>query len=216
MLLGLGGMSRRHLARSTSRNLQGNLCDVSVGRLLEICAYHRVTGILRIQSWGLSGAIALEDGSAGEACFQSLRGDRALGELVSLRDGMFELRSQVPISLDAPIGAEASDRRHEAAERPGHEASERPDSAGQEALAAPVSMPGSQAPGHAPSGVQWPSAQTGWPYPDWTPPRAHVGWPAGASMIESVTLRVRRSPALKPVLGIGLLCLTLLVGIVAL
>lgn len=70
-------------------------------RLLSLCTQRKITGVLRIDSWGKTGTIRLRAGTIIEVAFGALRGEFALDELLALRDGMFELSQRLPSINDA-------------------------------------------------------------------------------------------------------------------
>jgi hypothetical protein len=85
-------MVRRHAREDTLARIEGTVSDVSVRRLLDICRERRITGVLRVVSWGRAGSIQVRAGHVEQAMFGGARGDDALAELLALRDGLFELQ----------------------------------------------------------------------------------------------------------------------------
>lgn len=180
-------MARKHMHRGDSRKLEGNLCDLCVHRLLEICRHQRITGQLRITSWGHSASVQFEHGQVEAVRFRALVGDRAMSELLALRDGSFELVSATPISLHAPVAVEEA-RRVARAESP---IVLEPEMA--------VAAPGPELAAAQPSGQP---DLSGWPQPTW--PQPYVD----AELTPSL---MRRLPPLGPALGLGLLGFVLLI-----
>jgi hypothetical protein len=192
--------------RSDCRKLEGNLCDLCVHRLLEICQHQRITGILRITSWGHSASVQFEHGQVEAVRFRALVGDRAMSELLALRDGLIELVSATPISLDAPVSVEAA-RRPARAQSP---IVLEPEMA--------VAAPGPELAAAPPSGQPDFSlgAPQAWPQPGWNEHQSQPGWPqptwpqpyVDAELTPSL---MRRLPPLGPALGLGLLGFMLLI-----
>ena len=92
-------MARRHLHRNAARKLTGDLCDISVNRLLMLCRGQHVTGTLSVDSWGHQGRVVFSDGEISQAEFGALHDHDAIRELSMLRVGMFALHSQQQVSL---------------------------------------------------------------------------------------------------------------------
>lgn len=86
----------------TRKGIDGSLSDVSVCKLLDTCREHRITGALRIMSWGRPGVIQMRAGRVEQAFFGTLHGDEAVNELMSLRDGLFDVLQELPDLSKAP------------------------------------------------------------------------------------------------------------------
>ncbi|MEM9493645.1 MAG: DUF4388 domain-containing protein, partial [Myxococcota bacterium] len=89
-------MGRRHRTRTPSGKLDGNLCQLAVTRIVELCQEERVTGTLRINSWGRAGSIYFHGGEAVDSVFGSSKGRAAMTELHTLRDGIFQFEPRLP------------------------------------------------------------------------------------------------------------------------
>lgn len=76
--------------------VDGSLCDYPPRKLFDICQRQRVTGALQIVSWGRSGRVELRAGHVMAVAYGPLEGDGAVSEILALRDGMFELRQELP------------------------------------------------------------------------------------------------------------------------
>lgn len=181
--------------RGGSGKLEGNLCDLCVHRLLEICRHHQITGILRINSWGHSAILQFEHGQVEAVRFRALEGERAMSELLALRDGIFELVSATPISLDAPVEKARRLARAESPMALDHHV----------AVASPEPERAAQVPAQAHVDVQT------WPQPGPHEHHSQPGWPQPLSAAEQVPSLVRRLPPLGPALGLGLLGFMLLI-----
>lgn len=86
----------------TRKGIDGSLSDVSVCKLLDTCREHRITGALRIMSWGRPGVIQMRAGRIEQAFFGTFHGDDAVNELMSLRDGLFDVLQELPDLSKAP------------------------------------------------------------------------------------------------------------------
>ena len=89
-------MPRRRVYDDALAGMEGALCDVTARKLLDACRERRITGVLRLTSWGRAGGIQIRAGQIEQVFFGSLRDDDALAELLALRDGMFEIREEMP------------------------------------------------------------------------------------------------------------------------
>jgi hypothetical protein len=99
-------MSRRRARGESHGAIEGSLCDHPARKLLDLCQRHQLTGVLQIMSWGRSGRIRMRGGTIAAAAYGALDGDAAVAELLSLRDGLFELRQDLPSLPAAGRGAE--------------------------------------------------------------------------------------------------------------
>jgi hypothetical protein len=84
--------------------IDGSLCDHPARTLFDLCQHQRVTGVLQIVSWGRTGRIELRAGRITAAAYGHIEGNGAVSELLGLRDGMFELRQELP---SLPAGRDA-------------------------------------------------------------------------------------------------------------
>jgi Domain of unknown function (DUF4388) len=103
--------SRATSGATPRANIEGSLCDHPVRKLFDLCQRQRVTGALQLVSWGRTGRVELRAGRITAAAYGTLEGTGAVSELLTLRDGMFELRQELP-SLPAgrdagPVGLSA-------------------------------------------------------------------------------------------------------------
>jgi hypothetical protein len=95
----------RPSARAQPRaNIDGSLCDHPVRKLFDVCQRQRVTGVLQLVSWGRRGRVELRAGRIMTAAYGTVEGNGAVSELLTLRDGMFELRQELP---SLPAGRDA-------------------------------------------------------------------------------------------------------------
>jgi hypothetical protein len=84
--------------------IEGSLCDHPVRKLFDVCQRQRVTGVLQLVSWGRTGHVELRAGRIMAAAYGTVEGNGAVSELLTLRDGMFELRQELP---GLPAGRDA-------------------------------------------------------------------------------------------------------------
>jgi hypothetical protein len=84
--------------------IEGSLCDHPIRKLFDLCQRQRVTGVLQLVSWGRTGRIELRAGRVTAAAYGTIEGNGAVSELMTLRDGMFELRQELP---SVPSGRDA-------------------------------------------------------------------------------------------------------------
>lgn len=104
-LPGTPGATPHAMPRATPRAIiDGSLCDHPARTLFDLCQHQRVTGVLQIVSWGRTGRIELRAGRITAAAYGHIEGNGAVSELLSLRDGMFELRHELP---SLPAGRDA-------------------------------------------------------------------------------------------------------------
>lgn len=94
-------MARRHRHQSSLRRIDGSLCDIPVSRLLTAARAQRITGSLHLCSWGRIGHIELRGGEVVEAVLGTLTSEQAMAEIVTLRDGSFQLSQHLP-SIGTP------------------------------------------------------------------------------------------------------------------
>ncbi|WP_428262613.1 hypothetical protein [Haliangium sp.] len=95
-------MGRRRAYRDSLTGLEGSLYDLALGKLLDICRYQRLTGTVRLLSWGRRGHVRVRAGVVEEAAFGGLEGERAVAEMGTLRDGTFELEQELPELVRSP------------------------------------------------------------------------------------------------------------------
>lgn len=202
-------MARRHLRHSAARKQDGYLCDVSIERLLDSCRVQRVSGTLRIESWGISACIQWAQGEVRDAAMGALRGDAALREIGQLRDGSFALRSEQPVHLSAmppaPVRAAEPPQVAPVVPRP---------------VAVPPPLPVRQ-------DMERPMAAAALAQPSAWPSGSNDAWPGQAMMPQlashpSVPQAAYAVPSLVPRLrlpsvavSVGILCATMLVSLVA-
>jgi hypothetical protein len=80
-----------------SRNhLEGSFTDVPLDRILDACHKHLVTGEIRVTVADVKGVIELRAGAVDRAELGTHRGARALEQMRSLIDGMYELTQRLP------------------------------------------------------------------------------------------------------------------------
>lgn len=241
------GMARRHLNRNAARRQSGNLCDISVSRLLMLCRGQQVTGTLSVDSWGYCGRVTLTDGEIASAEFGDLRDRDAIRELSMIRDGMFTLHSQQQISLTPShsgratifdsatqvVAATVTPSATPSVTPSGHRANPPPIPAMRPAWQQPPMQTASPAVASTPtmrmapldsqaalsaSQRQTAVSTTAWTQP-WSPRPAHAGGYAQAyahaDYRAAQSTPRSRFPLPSPAIGLGILCLTMLFGIVA-
>ncbi len=76
---------------------EGSIAELPVGKLIEFCGQHRITGTLDVIAWGRKGFIRLQSGAITDATFAKLRGAEAVEAIGGLRDGLFRLTQALPL-----------------------------------------------------------------------------------------------------------------------
>jgi hypothetical protein len=96
--LSTAGMRRQSTAPIyVSRNhLEGSFTDVPLDRILDACHKHLVTGEIRVTVADVRGVIELRAGAVDRAELGTNKGARALEQMRSLIDGMYELTQRLP------------------------------------------------------------------------------------------------------------------------
>lgn len=94
-------MIRQRLRGGIHPDAEGSLGEHPLSKLLEVGRAQRVTGALRIQSWGREGTLRWRAGSLLSSEWGQLSGDSAMHEMLALADGMFEWQQDTPAMTPA-------------------------------------------------------------------------------------------------------------------